>query len=349
MSSLVKIISVSFPDEISVVNQSTSYSSESSHAMVRICSLMTHTDRHSTQELLINLELFKELMDGDYIYVFDIERPHRKFVLRVMQGTGPPVGARLEISILNSVAENLNVKPFSKVGVEKVSKKDAEVDFVELSFRKQFLQRGNLWRFKNSVPVGQPIHVGGYFSVDGIQAQIQEIGKSGSEIATISGVITENTHFNFRSRSTRIIWLVQISKEMYEFDQNNDLYFEKFLLKFVDPLLDQWKSLGVSHLLSVIFFARTLYPERSSASGRGSRGFVEKIAVRQGSSSRPAMPPKPLDGHHQGMSRVQHYQQQKTKEGIRYKDYFKTVIDCITDYDKKAIIRTLKVIQYITN
>jgi hypothetical protein len=48
------------------------------------------------------------------------------------------------------------------------------------------------------------IHVGGYFNIDGINAQVQEIGKNGSEIATISGIITENTHFIFRSRSTRI-------------------------------------------------------------------------------------------------------------------------------------------------
>jgi hypothetical protein len=152
------------------------------------------------------------------------------------------------------------VKAFSKVRIEKVSSKEAEVDFVELSFKKQFLQRGNLWRFKNSLPVGMTIHVGGYFNIDGINAQVQEIGKSGSEITAFSGIITENTHFIFRSRSTRIIWLVQISKEMFECDQNGDLYFEKFLLKFVEPLIDQWKSMGVSHLLSVIFFARTLYP-----------------------------------------------------------------------------------------
>ena len=228
--------------------------------MVRICSLMIHTDKHSTQELILNREVFKELNDGDYIYIYDLDKPSRKLVLRVVTSSVPATG-RLEISILKSVADPLNVKPFTKVAVEKANPKDAEVDFVELAFKKQFLQRGNLWRFKNSLPIGMTIHVGGFFSMDGIHAQVQEIGKSGSEIATISGIINERTHFIFRSRSTRIMWLVQISKEMYECDQNNDLYFEKFLSKFVDPLLDQWKSLGVSHLLSVIFFARTLYPE----------------------------------------------------------------------------------------
>jgi hypothetical protein len=44
--------------------------------------------------------------------------------------------------------------------------------------------------------------------------------------------------------------------------QNGVVYFEKFLSDFVSPLLDSWKALGVSHMLSVIFFSRTLYLER---------------------------------------------------------------------------------------
>jgi hypothetical protein len=42
------------------------------------------------------------------------------------------------------------------------------------------------------------------------------------------------------------------------------MYFEKFLKEFASPILDSWKSLGVSHMLTVIFFARTLYLDRIS-------------------------------------------------------------------------------------
>ena len=40
------------------------------------------------------------------------------------------------------------------------------------------------------------------------------------------------------------------------------MYFEKFLKEFANPIIDSWKSLGVSHMLTVIFFARTLYLEK---------------------------------------------------------------------------------------
>jgi len=45
--------------------------------------------------------------------------------------------------------------------------------------------------------------------------------------------------------------------------QNGDVYFEKFLKKFVDVLLDRWKALSVTHALSVIFFGRTLFVDPS--------------------------------------------------------------------------------------
>lgn len=40
------------------------------------------------------------------------------------------------------------------------------------------------------------------------------------------------------------------------------MYFDKFLKEFVGPIFDSWKNLGVSHMLTVIFFARTIYLDR---------------------------------------------------------------------------------------
>jgi hypothetical protein len=54
-------------------------------------------------------------------------------------------------------------------------------------------------------------------NINGVQVQIQVIMKDSNKIN--SGVVTESTKFVFRSRSARIIWLVQISAEMFDFDQ----------------------------------------------------------------------------------------------------------------------------------
>ena len=78
------------------------------------------------------------------------------------------------------------------------------------------------------------------------------------------------TLLSFSIRSTRIIWLVQISKEMFTHDENGDLYFDKFLYKFVDPLVDRWKSMGVSHSLTTIFFSRSVRINPKSSTFLGS-------------------------------------------------------------------------------
>ena len=61
-------------------------------------------------------------------------------------------GGRLEVSLSKQIADTLNIKPYSRVIVEKIQNPHLyQVDFVELTFKKQFLQRGNMWRFKKSM------------------------------------------------------------------------------------------------------------------------------------------------------------------------------------------------------
>ena len=75
----------------------------------------------------------------------------------------------------------------------------------------------------------------------------------------VSGVVTSTTHCIFRTKSVRLIWLVQISREMWELDPHGDMYFEKLLHKLIAPLLEKWRALSVSHSLTVVFFSRTLF------------------------------------------------------------------------------------------
>ena len=235
---------------------------------------MVHTSNHSVEDIILNPEIFKDLSEGNYIHIYENERPRSKLVVKVplMQ----TCGKSLEVSLSKVFADAFNMKPFSRVVIEKIKPQEFYVDFVELAFRRQFLQRGNMWRFKEAM-VGRPVYIGQNVSVDGVQAQIQEL-RDNQKQPFLSGVISENTNFIFRSRSARIKWLVQISSEMWEYDQvrytpisevssylyclvlqNGDLFFEKFLNKFVDRLFDRWKALSVTHALSVIFFARTIY------------------------------------------------------------------------------------------
>ena len=198
-------------------------------------SLMVHDVKHSNEEIIINKESFPDIYEGDYIQVYHVDNPGQKLALRIPYATttsnsngtqtqNAATSGRADISLLKSVAGVIQLTSFHKVAVEKVYDiKNIEIHSVDIAFRKQFLQRGNLWRYKQYM-IGRTVHIGGVSSILGMQAQFQELWCSLSNTTeslqpVVSGVITNNTHFTFRSRSTRLIWLIQISVEMWEVDQ----------------------------------------------------------------------------------------------------------------------------------
>ena len=84
--------------------------------------------------------MFSHLVPGEYIQLLDPDRPGLRLVLKVpAQQT---TGGTLEVSLSKTIAEPLDLKPFTRVYIEKMDPSEAEVDFVELTFRRQFLQRG---------------------------------------------------------------------------------------------------------------------------------------------------------------------------------------------------------------
>lgn len=148
--------------------------------MARMFSLMTHTQAFSTEEIILNRELFSDMIEtGDYIRLTDPEKPSHQLVLKV----GVMQSGRLEISLSKTVADAFNFQTFSRIHVEKVQPADVEVEFVELSFRRQFLQRGNMWRFKKSMH-HRPVYIRQNVLIGGVKAEIQELGKFPSSTMT---------------------------------------------------------------------------------------------------------------------------------------------------------------------
>ena len=80
----------------------------------------------------------------------------------------------------------------------------------------------------------------------------------GNEPATC-GVITHATKLTFRTRSASLFWLVQMSREMWEFSSDGDLKFETFLNKFTREVFNGWRELQCNHSLSIILFSRVFY------------------------------------------------------------------------------------------
>ena len=63
----------------------------------------------------------------------------------------------------------------------------------------------------------------------------------------------------FRSASASVFIFIQMSKEMWEFDINGDLYFEKTVNGFFVELFEKWKEMKCSHSVTIVYFSRIFY------------------------------------------------------------------------------------------
>lgn len=106
-----------------------------------------------------------------------------------------------------------------------------------MTIKDQFISRGEMYRFQNSFK-GKWIYEGERLSFsDGIRGTIMDIRHGNEEFK--SAFITEDTKITYRSLSARIIWLVQISSEMWDFSspyetsegdcEACEIYFDKFV------------------------------------------------------------------------------------------------------------------------
>lgn len=203
----------------------------------RQCSLMIHNPSASaakSEEVILNPEVFPDMRPGALIQIYDPDAPSNLLVLKVPSSNLAPTG-RMEISILKSIADAAGLKQFSRVVVDFITEEEARVDFVELSFRKQYLQRGNMLRFKNAL-LGRTVYQNQIITINSLQANVQEIRKMDPPKALISGVITNSTKFVFRSRSARIVWLVQISVEMWDVDKVRTKLCQSFFFTSLSQL-----------------------------------------------------------------------------------------------------------------
>ncbi len=176
-----------------------------------------------------------------------------KFVVAVTEKslTALKAGGRTQISILRKVADLHELSSYDMVTITKIDKGQEEevkamyqADFVTLTVKDQFISRGEMFQFQNSFQ-GKWIYSGERLcTAEGIRGTVMEIRQGDEEKK--SGFITEDTKITFRTRSARIIWLVQLSSEMWSYASpyeaggsragtNHDaevtceIYFDKFV------------------------------------------------------------------------------------------------------------------------
>ncbi|KAL7553350.1 hypothetical protein ACHAWF_016631 [Thalassiosira exigua] len=255
------------------------------------------------------------------------------FIMPVSQGSLSSIksGARTQVSLLRQVADLYNITAYDTVTVSRIPRSKAPfmqrsvaADFLTMTFKDQFLSRGELYNFQKTFQ-GAWVYEGKRLSFNGIRTNTKVIRNSDHVIR--SGIISEDTKLTFRSRSARIIWLVQMCSEMWDFaspyeavgnqssqDASCKIYFDKFV-EFVRRLFMKWKKLQLTHNLTVVFFSRTYVRHREG----------EKESTSPTKASQRGSSPMRVDS-----------------DGRMFEDRYKIVIENETKADWDSMIHRMK-------
>ncbi|KUF77780.1 DEP domain-containing protein [Phytophthora nicotianae] len=241
-------------------------------------SLVVHGPEFRNGELLVlNPDFFPDVQVLDLVEVSQPERAHPRLVLSVESLA--PVRGKLQVSVAKEIAAQFGLEAFRPVTVRRVDQRDVSVDFVELSFKDQFLSRADIWRFKVTM-LGQCVYVGRTVECLGIRSQVDAILANNTQLNC--GVIGDATKIVVRSRSSRLFWLVQMSTEMWEFAPDGEIYYEKLLNRLLRVLIAKWSESSVSHSVTIIAFSRSFYDANQFPDGFDPRKAPFSDPRRQG-------------------------------------------------------------------
>ncbi|KAI1300655.1 vacuolar membrane-associated protein iml1 [Mortierella claussenii] len=299
--------------------------------------LYVHKDDFSKRDFLIDPAYFPNVQPNDLFEIYDPALPRETSKKLIIQWTGldkdTHLKAPVQVSLATNIAKAFTLSPRQDVIVQRVDPAQYAAKYVELTFRDQYVGRSDMWRLRTSL-VGSCVYETKKILYLGcIRAQVKEIyvGNQSSAILTIpwvmsgvqvpSGYITSETRIIFRSESAKYFIFIQMSREMWEFDEDGEIFFERVIFGFLPNLFARWRGKRdgkteleppTNHVVSIVLFSRIFYQEEEEARFR-------------------------IDGYPGGQTGLQ-----KDEDGRYYQDFYKVVIDWEARTDWTTAIIPLK-------
>ncbi|CAL1272426.1 unnamed protein product [Larinioides sclopetarius] len=224
---------------------------------MRTFKLLVHGKNFSEESLVINSKDYPFLAINDIVEITSNEDDCSNTLLLQVTSFSNEMLQKGCISIDQSIANKFQLKQYMEVTVKVIDNlKDVSLDSVELTFKDQYLARSDMWRLKNHL-INTCLYVEKKLDYFGIRCQVLEMYMQGEKVA--SGMMTADTKIVYRSASSMVYLFLQMSSEMWDFDVNGDLYFEKAIDGFLPDLFSKWKKLHCNHDVTIVLFSRTFY------------------------------------------------------------------------------------------
>ncbi|ODV59320.1 GTPase-activating protein IML1 ASCRUDRAFT_49092, partial [Ascoidea rubescens DSM 1968] len=135
--------------------------------------------------------------------------------------------------------------------------KKYNIDLLEINIRNMYLTRGDMWHLSsllvnNCVYKNQPLNNSSLFSSTTNDIIINSIYVNNKKF--FSGYVDRNTKIIFRSKSARLTFLIQLSNEMFNFEEDGEIMFHKVINSIFPKILKHWSRLKINHLITIVLF-----------------------------------------------------------------------------------------------
>lgn len=188
------------------------------------------------------------------------------FVVRDREPTDQSRFRNLQISVSKDVADAHGFHNRISVWVEDTDDHQYSASHVELNFSDP-LNRADLWKTTISeLSRRKCVHQGQELLFLGsIKVIVKKLFVSGRRVP--SALFSETSKPIFRSTAARFVFGIQVSREMFEFDDelSNSMHWCR-AVDFMSSLLERWSTKKSNHMLSVMLFTRLVATGTANAS-----------------------------------------------------------------------------------
>ncbi|EEB05797.1 DEP domain-containing protein [Schizosaccharomyces japonicus yFS275] len=226
----------------------------------------------------------------------------------------------LQLSLSPQLANLLGISVRGMVTVSACeNKEEAEAEYVVLFFRDKFISRSDMWRVSEKLK-GTCVHSKQRVNFIGdVSAVVQYIWRDGQK--RTSAYYSSKTKPIFRSESANFLIFIQMSSEMWHFEEDGELNFNKAIDGFLPDLFSAWKRLGAHHLVSIILFARVEYSRAGSVCVWENPDCKDPVSTNKAQTT---------------------LRDDQSAEKKSYKDFFKVVVDNSSSRDWLSTLANLK-------
>ncbi|KAL4491309.1 hypothetical protein ABPG72_021695 [Tetrahymena utriculariae] len=229
----------------------------------------THSQEEE-EDILISeenhLQLKEQIKNKKKVYLQIGTDKEKKFIVEISQKSFKSQNTGFEISIQRRLANLFQIQlqnhKFEDT-IKQISQQEIEtyaLSFVEVSFKDQFISRRDLRNIDQYLD-NMVVYTNKIINYNGMRLLCMNMMKDNKIV--YSGFITSQTKKIYRSQSSRYSVLIEINKEIFEFDGYGEIYWEK-VYKFLRVFFSRCQYFNANHNLDIILYGRLFYPQFSS-------------------------------------------------------------------------------------